>query len=294
MKKVYIICMAILFCAAAASADPVEEGLPKTATPQIKNSTRQMVNQNVNPENVIDMTRQMLANNFSQQQVLQAHAILMNAHQQGLHTEPIMSKAQEGMAKHIQAKAVIRAMEQVQSRQAFALKQAKSITKDKAKANHMAAILASSMAAGMNHEDTGRIMQALQGRIQNMTRTRAENLALQTFMTTRTMSRLGMQSKSVGNSICQALQQGFSAQEMHNMQNTIMEKSTHSFSKIFSKSHSSNAGQHDDQEGMRGHGGDSGGGMGGSPGGGMGGDSGGGMGGGSGGGMGGGSDGGHM
>ena len=84
MKKVYLICMAIFLCAAVASADPVEEGLPKTATQQVKNSTRQMLNQNLNHENVIDMTRQMLAKKFSQQQVLQAHAILMNAHQQGL------------------------------------------------------------------------------------------------------------------------------------------------------------------------------------------------------------------
>jgi hypothetical protein len=290
MKKVYIICMAIFFCAAVASADPVDEGLPKTATQQIKNSTRQMINQSFNSEHVIDMTRQMLANNFSQQQVLQAHGILMSAQKQGLQTEPIMNKAFEGLAKQVKAKMVVQAMEQVQSRNAFASKQAKIITNDRAKANQMAAILAGSMAAGMTHEDAGRIMQALQERTQTMTKTRAENLALQTFMTTRTMSRLGMQSKSVGNSVCQALQQGYSAQEMHNMQNTIMEKSKYGFSKIFSRSHSSNAGQHGDQESMRGHGGGSGGGMGGSPGGGMGGGSGGGMGGGSGGGMGG----GHM
>ena len=36
MKKVFIICMAIFFCAAVASADPVDEGLPETATPQVK------------------------------------------------------------------------------------------------------------------------------------------------------------------------------------------------------------------------------------------------------------------
>jgi hypothetical protein len=279
MKKVFIICMTIFFCAAVASADPVEEGLPKTATPQVKNSTRQMLDQGFNAEKVMDMTRQMLANKFSQQHVQQAHTILMNARKQGLPTEPIMNKAHEGLAKQVQPRAVVQAMEQVRSRHAFASKQAKAITNDKAKINQMAAILAGSMAAGMNHEDADRIMQVLQERNRNMTRAHAEDLAMQTFMTTRTMTRLGMDSQAVGDSVCEALQQGHNAQEMHNMRNTMM---------VNSRNHSFDAGQHRGQEGMGGHDGGSGGGMGGHDG-----DSGGGMGGGSGDG-GGGMGGGHM
>jgi hypothetical protein len=259
MKKVFIICMAIFFCAAVASADPVEEGLPKTATQEVKKSTRQMLSQGFNTENMIDMTRQMLANNFSQQHVLEAHAILMNAEKQGLQIEPIMNKAHEGLAKQVQPKAVVQAMEQVRSRHAFASKQAKAITNDEAKMNQMEAILAGSMAAGMNHEDADRIMQALQERTRNMTRVHAEDLAMQTFMTTRMMARLGMHSQAVGDSVCEALQQGHNAQEMHNMRNTMMANS---------RDHSFDAGQHAGQEGMGGHDGDSGGGMGGGSGGG--------------------------
>ncbi len=291
MKKVFIMGAVLIFCVTVAWADPVDQELPKTATQQVKNSTRQMIKQGFNPENVIDMTRQMLANNFGQQHVLQAHAILMNAHKQGLPTEPIMSKAHEGLAKQAHAKAVVQAMEQVQSRNAFATKQAKVITNDSAKVNQMAAILAGSMAAGITHQDIGRMMQALQARTRNMTRTYAEDLAMQTFMTARMMARLGMKSESVGDAVCQALQQGHNAQEMHNMRNTIMANSRHSFSESFSESHSIKAGQHGGQGGVGGHGGDSGGHGGGS--GGHGGGSGGGMGGGSGDG-GGGMGGGHM
>ncbi len=244
-----------------------------------------MVKQGFNTENVIDMTRQMLANNFSQQQVLQAHAILMNAKKQGLQTEPIMNKAYEGLAKQVQAKAVVQAMEQVRSRHAFALKQAKTITNDKAKINQMATILAGSLAAGMNHEDVGRIMQAVQARTQNMTQTHSEELAMQAFMTARLMARLGKQSQSVSNSVCQALQQGYSAQEMFNMHHTMMTNANHAFGRGMNRGSNSNFGQHGGQSGMPGmggHGDHSGGGMGGS-GGGMGGPSGGGPGGGGGG-----------
>ena len=262
MKKIFIIYMAIFFCAAVASADPVEQGLPETAGEQVINSTKQMLNQGFNTENVINMTRQMLANNFKQQQILQAHAILMNARQQGLQTEPIMNKAQEGLAKQVQARAVVKAMGKVRSRHEFAAKQVKAFTKDRAKMNQMETILAGSLAAGMNHEDAERIMQVLRERTGNMTRAHAEDLAMQTFMTTQMMMRLEMQSKSVRDSVCQALQQGYNAQEMNRMRNTIMANA---------RGQNSDFGQHGGQSAMGGmgdHGGDSGDGMGGGSGGG--------------------------
>jgi uncharacterized membrane protein YgcG len=132
----------------------------------------------------------------------------------------------------------------------------------------MAAVLAESMAAGMNQEDAERIMQALRARTRNMAQAHSEELAMQTVMTTRTMLRLRMQSKSVGDSVCQALQQGYSAQEMLKLRNTVMENSRHSYSESFSKGHSFDAGQQGGQQGMGGPGGDSGGGMGGGTGGG--------------------------
>ena len=89
-----------------------------------------------------------------------------------------------------------------------------------------------------------------------MARAHSEELAMQTMMTTQTMARLRVQSKSVGDSVCQALQQGYTAQEMHNMRNTIMANSRHSEDNRF------NEGQHGGQEGMGG-GSDSGGGTGG-------------------------------
>jgi hypothetical protein len=278
MKKGLIVGLVIFLCAAGAWADTVDQQLPETTSKQVKNSTRQMVEQGFNAEEVIAMTRQMLVNNFSQHQVLQAHAVLRDARRQGLSEEPIMNKAFEGLAKQAQAGAVVKAMEQVRFRYEFATRQARAITNDNARIRRMAAILAGSMAAGMNDEDAGRIMQVLRERTRNMTQAHSEELATQTFMTTRMMARLGMQSRSVGDSVCRALQQGYSAQQMHRMRNTLM---TDTGSRDFGSGR--HGGQSSGMGGMGGHGGDSGGGMGGGSGGGMGGGSGGGMGGGSGG-----------
>jgi hypothetical protein len=106
-------------------------------------------------------------------------------------------------------------------------------------------------------------MLTLQVRTRDMTRTHAEELALQTFMTTRTMARLWMQSTSVGDSICQALLQGYNAQEMHTMRNTVMANSRHSISESHSKGHNFNTGLPGGQGGSMGDSSGSGGGKGG-------------------------------
>jgi hypothetical protein len=265
MNKVFMMIMVISLFAAVALADTIDQELPGTTPLKVKNSTRQMIDQGFNPQEAIGMTRQMLASNFSEQHVLQAQAILMNARKQGLPTEPMMTKAYEGMAKQVQAAAVVKAMEQVRSRYEFATKQAGTVTNERAGINRMAGVLAGSLAAGIHNEDAERIMQALRERTRNMTQAHSQELAMQTLMTTQTMARLGMQSKSAGDSVCQALQQGYSAQEMHNMRNTIMANSRHAYS----EGHGSDMGQHNGMEGMGGPGGgDSGGGMGGGAGGG--------------------------
>jgi len=267
MKKSFLIIVAVSFWAAAALADPVDRELPETTPLQIKNSARQMIDQGFNPQEVIDLTQQMLANNFAEQQVLQAQVMLMEARRQGLPTEPMMNKAYEGLAKQVQAEAVVKAMERVRFRYEYATKQAGSITIDKAQAGRMAVVLAESMAAGMHEQDVERIMQALRERTRNMARGHSEELALQTLMTTRAMVRLRLQSKSVGDSVCQALQQGYSAQEMQQVRNTVMANARHSGSESFSKGPSLNLGHPGGQQGMGGPGGDPGGGMGGGGGG---------------------------
>jgi len=242
MKKIFMMVTAISFCAAVALADTVDRELPGTTPAQIKNNVRQMVDQGFSPQAVIDITQKMLANKFREQQIVQAQVVLMDARRKGLPTEPIMNKAYEGLAKQVQDQAVVRAMEQVRSRYEFATKQAGAFTKDRAKISRMADILAGGMAAGMNHEDAARIMQTLRERTRNMDQANAEELAVQTLLTTQTMARLRIQSKSVGDSVCQALQQGYNAQEMHNMRNNVMANSRHSYSEGFSEGHGMDAG----------------------------------------------------
>jgi hypothetical protein len=136
------------------------------------------------------------------------------------------------MAKHVQDRDVVRAMEQVQSRHTFALRQAKTLTR--------------------NHAQ--------------MAQMQTEELTIETFMTARTMARLCHSSTSVADALCQGLQQDYRANEMHDMRNTVMANSMQSSSKGFNFSIGQQEGgsaMGGSSSGMGNHGGDSGSGVGG-------------------------------
>lgn len=272
MKRIFIVFVCIFLGASVALGDMVDDRLPKMATEPIKISTRQMIKLGLNSEDVIEMTRRMIENNFRHEQVMKAHSVLMNAHKQDLPIEPMMNKAHEGMAKQVQDSAVVEAMAQVQSRYAFSSMLAKAITKDKARMTQFGKIIVDSLSAGMHSEDAERIMQALHERARHMNQIHMEELATQTFMTARMMARLGHSSMSIADSLCQGLQDGYGAKEMHDMRNSTMTNSIHSSSKGPSfgmGQQGGHSGMSDSGGGMGGHGGDPGhGGPGGGPGGG--------------------------
>ena len=225
MKKICLITCAILFCASLAFGDEVQDKLSPVATEELKAGTREMISSGINSDDAIGMTKLMLQNRFRHQLILSAQHIIMNAQRQGLPVQPIMNKAHEGMAKHAQHKDIVQAMERVRSRYAFAYQQAKIVTQNSAQMHYVGNTIAQGLAAGMDEEDVGRIMQSFQHRAQEMTRANAEQLARETFMATRTMTRLGVSSKAAMELVCQALQNRFTAREMKRMRNTFMTRS---------------------------------------------------------------------
>jgi hypothetical protein len=116
-------------------------------------------------------------------------------------------------------------MERVRSRYAFAYQQAKTITQSGPQMHQIGNTIALGLAAGMNQEDVGRIMQRLQHRAQEMSGADAEELARGTFMATRTMARLGVSSEATTELVCQALLNRYTAREMEAMRNSFMTRS---------------------------------------------------------------------
>jgi len=225
MKKICLMVCAVLFSASLAFGDEVEESLSTLATEQLKNSTREMIQSGIDTDNAIRVTKLMLQNQFSLEQALRAQKAIMNAQKEGLPVEPIMNKAYEGMVKQVQAKNIVQAMEQVHSRYAFAHEQARALTHERSEIRTMTNTIAKGLAAGMNQEDIRGITNMLQERTQQMTQSQTMELAKESFMTARDMTRLGLSSKTTTDLVCLALQKGYTARKMENMRNSFMTQS---------------------------------------------------------------------
>ncbi len=225
MKKIFITIFLLLFYASIALADAVDDRLPPETPDKLKVSTRQMMQAGLKGNDVIRMTRLMLANNFTIDSTLKAQQIIMNAHNKGLPVEPLENKVFEGMAKNVRADRIVRAMEIVLSRYAFAYERSTVLSKGKEQISRLGNTLAAGLAAGLNNQDAAQICSMVQSRAQNMNSLAHNNLALETLETARDMARLSVGSKAVTDVLTQALQKGYNAEEMKSMRTSFMSHS---------------------------------------------------------------------
>nr|MDA3832293.1 hypothetical protein [Spirochaetales bacterium] len=229
MKKICTIVFFVMFFGASmAFGDEVDKELSNMATEHLKASTRQMISSGINKDDAIKMTRSMLENHFAEEHVVKAHEIIMNALEKGLPVKSIMSKAAEGMAKQVQDRNIVQAMENVRSRYAFAYEQAKGITQEEAQISVIGNSVAECLEAGMNNEDVSNIMHSLHQRTQQTTNAETVELTLETVNTAKDMARLGVSSKAATDVVRQALQHDYSAKEMMTIKNSFMTHSRHS------------------------------------------------------------------
>jgi hypothetical protein len=210
------------------------------ASQEVMSSTRQLIQSGINRTSALDLTRAMLQNSFNNRQILKAHTVLMSAHQQGVPLESIISKAIEGMSKHVQAGRIVNAMEKVKTRYAFALQQSQKLSGQKNQMNQMGHIIASGMSAGMNKGGVEKIVRALQSRSRAMKTDQKITLAMETFKTARDMARLGVSSSQTVSVVSSALQHQFNAVQMQNMRTSFINDSRTTAVKRLAKSYTMN------------------------------------------------------
>jgi hypothetical protein len=206
-------------------ADDVDDSLPVKTSEQLKSSTREMIQAGMDKDDAITITRSMIQNRFSEPNILKAQKIIKNAQQANLPVEPVMNKAYEGMSKKIQEKKILNAMEKTLSRHAYAYEHARKLSDDKAQIEKTGKLLAQGMAAGLAKEDADHIMSQLRERIRLRDQQENNELCEKTLLLTRNMMRLGTSSTDGALMVGNALQNGFSAQEMEKMMNTFMHQS---------------------------------------------------------------------
>ena len=230
MKKLLYIIMIICFIPSFSFADEVDDGLPSDTPAQIKESARQVIRLGIENHGVVKMTKTMLENRYTEQQMLAAHEVLMKAKRQDLPTEPIMNKLHEGVAKGVQAGSVVQAMETVRSRYEAANGFAGKLTQNKEQARTMTQEVAESMSAGMGNGDMERITTMLQQKTRDMKTEEAQKFNKATLSAVKTMARSGADSSSVTEVIGNAFQKGYTAREMERLGITFMKQAKDSSS----------------------------------------------------------------
>jgi hypothetical protein len=227
MKKICTIAFVILLSASMAFGDEVDEGLSNMATEQLRASAREMIRYGIDSEHAIKMTRNMLTHQFREEHILRAHEIIMNAKRKGLPVEPLMEKAYEGMAKRVQDRNIVQAIEKVGSRYASAYRHAKGLTQEKDKTRDIGNLIAQGLAAGLHDEGVGEIAHKLQERAKGITKADMGELAVETFRTARDMVRLGAPSMAVTDTVGRALEHGYSAKDMKTMRDSFIIRMRH-------------------------------------------------------------------
>jgi len=215
----------MLFSASFACADEISEAFSGKAPEAVIKSTRRLIQSGLNRQDTIEVTRAMQQNEFTVQQILDAHAVLMKAHQKGVPPEPIISKAYEGMSKQVTAGNIVGAMQKVQSRYDFAHQQAQKLSTRKNHVNQMAHIMAAGLAAGLDPIGFETIVKELQVRFQEMKTDQQAALAIETFKASRDIARLGVSSSQSVSVVVTALQHQFDYIQMQNMRVSFIKRS---------------------------------------------------------------------
>lgn len=201
---------------------------PQALTQQEQNKVQElageMSSQGIPQGQAESMLRLMYQNRYQEQNIIQAQQTVQEAAEEDLPTEPLMNKAMEGMAKQVPEDQVIAAMETVRNRYRYAYRLARTVSDEKKANGPVTKAIADCLAAGMSDEEMDTIMTRLQTRTRLQTKDQAEELAVQTMLTVRTMMRLGANAADTTNTVCQRLQQHYSAQQMAQLRHRFSEE----------------------------------------------------------------------
>jgi hypothetical protein len=221
MKKLLFILMIMCFVPAFGFADEVDNGLPSDTPASVKESARQVISLGVQNQGVIKMTKTMLENKYTEKQMLTAHEVLMKAQRQNLDTDPVINRFNEGVAAREKADVSIKAMEKVRSNYEAAGGLAGKMTQDKAQVKAMTKEMAECMNAGMTTKNMEQISTMLQEKAKIMTPEGSQVFNNTAMNTVKQMAKSGADSGSVARVMKNALENGYTAQDMEKLKNTF-------------------------------------------------------------------------
>ncbi len=202
-------------------ADYVDDKLPDDTSAQIKNGARQVIELGIKNRHAVKLTKRMISEKFSQDQILAAYDVLITAKEQNLPEEPIMEKLNEGIAKEVPPDSIILAMEKVRVRYETARDCAKVLSTDEDHVQAMTEEIAECMAAGINANDIRKVALTLKGKAETMSKRKAEALNKRSIRIMKTMGRSGVESQYALGVVESAFENGYTTNAMGDLENSF-------------------------------------------------------------------------
>ena len=188
-------------------------------------------------DNIATAKQTMAQAGFNETQMANIEATLSVARQQGLPEEVMIDKLQEGIAKHVAADRIVRAVEKTASRYQQAHQLAKNLVSNKQEIAQLGNIIASGMAAGLASKDVNKMIADFKA--QHPQTTEAYPLAKETMLMARDLSRRGIASETTAEVVDKALAQGLNVSEMHTIREAFNQQSSKAGIESFAKGASS-------------------------------------------------------
>lgn len=161
---------------------------------------------------------------FSSEAITAAQQVIEAAGREGIPAKPMVEKAFEGMAKRVQEKAVVRAMEQVRARYTEAFGYARSFGFSHKKTAELGHAMAECMSAGLDGRQMKQVVERLRHRIEHERDTDGQELVEQSVMATRSMARMGVSSEMTGDVIGTALEHKYNGRDMRTLRYRFQEQ----------------------------------------------------------------------
>jgi hypothetical protein len=214
----------LLMEAPSALADPVSQNLGHL-TAAVQDRSREMLRARVSAEDTVQLVQAMHAQAFSEDLMLKAQSVVLEARREDLPARPVINKALEGMAKQVPPERILYAMEEVRSRYAFAFGMARSLAVRGDQVSRLGTLMAEALAAGLSRQQTADIMARLRERSGQTPPGELVELAVASLEMARDMARLGVAPGAASEVVTAALSKGFSAHDVNAMHQSLMSQS---------------------------------------------------------------------
>jgi hypothetical protein len=222
MKRLLWAVFFVFFIPFLSFADEMDKALPTNTPSKVKESARQVVQLGVEPDSIIKMTQSMISADFSEQQIVAVHELLIKVTKQHLDEKPIINKLYEGIAKKVKPETILQVMEINRDRYEFANAYTQNMKIDEDKAKVVAKIVADCRAANMDITSMNKIKEMLQTKTRNAPKSQAFDLIDKTLNTARTMAREGVGSKDIVDVMNNAFKRNYNAGQMEKLGNIFM------------------------------------------------------------------------